>query len=280
MRNFHPLTVLVFFAAMITELMAASSPILSFILLAGAYLIFLRINGIRGAVKTAFGIGIIIFILSVMNLLFVHRGATPLFFINGKAVTLESAAYGVFSSVRLAAGILWCRNFSIIMTNDRIYCLTGKLSPKLTAMLTTAVRFIPDMISQAGKINAYTKISGKFNSELKRLMAVFSALVTWSIESGVHTADSMKCRGFELGGRTSYSNYTIKSEDLTLMILSIVSAILIFILSDRISLDFYPKIKNNTQIIPIAVSVISSASAFLFPIFFSIITERKRGKRI
>jgi energy-coupling factor transport system permease protein len=233
----------------------------------------------KGLPKELAGYMIIFLIMSLMNPLFVHRGSTPLFFLNGKAITLEAFVYGVFSSLRLTAALIWCRSFSLIMTSDRVYCLTGKLSPKITAMLTMAVRFIPDMLEQGRKISVYSKASGKYSSELKRRLGVFSALITWSIESGVQTADSMKARGFELGGRTSYSRYRYSWEDYVLIALSISADTAAFLLSSYTGVEYYPELRSETKLSALAAASAASASAYIFPAAFTLIIKKRRGKR-
>ena len=42
---------------------------------------------------------------------------------------------------------------------------------------------------------------------------MFSIVVTWSLESGIITADSMRCRGYGLPGRTSFSLYRFDRRD-------------------------------------------------------------------
>lgn len=280
MNSFHPISVLMLFASVIIAVMMGSSPIFTGVIIIGGIMMLILTRGTHGILKELSGYLLIWLVISLMNPLFVHRGATPLFFINGRAITLEATLYGMCSSMRLVGALIWCRSFSLIMTNDKIYCLTGKLSPRITAMLTTAVRFIPDMLSQAKKIGAYTKLSGEYESEFKRLSAVFSALVTWTIESGMQTADSMTARGFELGGRTSYSRFRFTFEDSILTALSIISLAFVLMLGGRISVEFYPEILSRTEKIPLAVTSASTASSYLFPIIFSVIISRKRGRRI
>ena len=44
---------------------------------------------------------------------------------------------------------------------------------------------------------------------VRSALRVFSIVVTWSLESGLITADSMRCRGYGLPGRTSFSLYRL-----------------------------------------------------------------------
>lgn len=284
MRSFHPLTILVFYAAMTAPLMLVNSFALAAVSFVGAVIVLLSVRCRTGLIRELLGYLVIFIAMSVLNPIFVHRGSTPLFFLNGRAVTLEALLYGVNSSLRLSAALIWCRSFSLVMTSDRIFCLTGKLSPKISAMLTMAVRFIPDMLAQGRKISAYSRISGKFHDDsltgrLRRLLSVFSALVTWSIESGVQTADSMKARGFELGSRTAYSRFRFSAEDFALLLLSGASCSVNFFLSSKLNTEFYPMVTFSHETTAAAVSGAMTAAAYLFPAVFGFFIKCRRGRR-
>ncbi|MBQ8296370.1 MAG: energy-coupling factor transporter transmembrane protein EcfT [Ruminococcus sp.] len=284
MKSFHPVTVLIFFAAMLTPLMTVNNPVYTAVLLVGAILILLQVRSGRGLLRELWGYLVIFLIMAAMNPLFVHRGSTPLFFLNGRAITLEAVVYGVCSALRLTASIIWCRAFSLVMTSEKLFCITGKLSPKISAMLTMTVRFIPDMLAQGRKINAYSRTSGEFPddsllSRFRRIMSVFSALVTWSIESGVQTADSMKARGFELKGRTAYSRFSYHTEDAVLLVLCIASCAAVCTISGRLNAEFYPTVKYSADTAALGAASFLSAAAYVFPTAFAMVIGLKRSRR-
>lgn len=281
MKYFHPVTMFIFFAAMIVSLMLINNPVYSVILLAGAVLIFLSLKGVSGISKELLGYLSIFIVMAVLNPLFVHRGSTPLFFLNGKAITKEAVMYGINSSFQLVAAIMWCRNFSIVMTTEKLFCLLGKLSPKITAMLTLAVRFIPDLLSQAKKIKSYSLISGRYEEKtllgnIKRYTGIFSALITWAIESGVQTADSMKARGFELGGRTSYSSFRFSAEDFILTFMSIICCVLPFFASEKVNILFYPTLNYAVDTMYLIAITVVVTLTFMFPAAFTIFINYRR----
>lgn len=275
MKIFHPVTILIFYAVMVLQLMLINNPLFAAVSLIGAVLLlFLTREGKRAVLREFMGYAGIFVIMSLLNPLFVHRGRTPLFFLNGRAVTLEAAMYGVNSAIILVTIVIWCRSFSLVMTSDRLFCLTGKLSPKITAMLTTAVRFISDMLAQGRKISSYSLASGNYNDseffgKIKRIMSVFSALVTWTLENGIQTADSMKARGFDLGGRTSYSKYRFSGADGVVIFLSILSAATAFLLNKSINIEFYPSIVYNRNTAALFAAGAINAAAYLFPVVFT-----------
>lgn len=283
MKGFHPVTLIIFYTAMVVPLMLVNNPIFTSVSLVGALIIFLMLRSGGKVGRELSGYLIIFIIMSLVNPLFVHRGSTPLFFLNGKAITKEALLYGINSSLQLVTAVIWCRGFSVVMTSDRLFCLTGKLSPKISAMLTMAVRFIPDMLRQAGKISAYSRISGEYNMKtfvgrVKRILGIFSALVTWSIESAVQTADSMKARGFELGGRTSYSKFRFAVEDGALIILSVISCAISFVLGSRANIVFYPTVYCSGASDEALAAAAALLAAYIFPAMFSLIIGLRRKR--
>ena len=52
-------------------------------------------------------------------------------------------------------------------------------------------------------------------------------MVTWSLENAIETADSMKSRGYGLGRRTAFSNYTFDKRDAKVLFVIMVLGIYI-----------------------------------------------------
>lgn len=284
MNYFHPASVLVFFIAMTVPLMLVSSPVFTAVSLAGAVAVFLHVRNGRGTARELSGYLAVFLVMSALNPLFVHRGSTPLFFLNGKAITLEALAYGINSSLRLVTAVIWFRGFSVVMTNERLFCLIGKLSPKISSALAMTVRFVPDLLAQGRKISSYSMVSGQkcdysLIGRVKNAMTVFSALITWSIESAVQTADSMKARGFELGGRTAYSRFSFAAEDALLMLLGAASCTAAFVFSKKMNVIFYPTLNYSHDPLAAAIVGILTAAAYLYPIVFAICINRRREVR-
>lgn len=275
---------MIYFAAMMIPLIMPANPVISIISLAGAAAVLFMTVGGKSVTRELAVCAAIFAVMTLVNPLFVHRGSTPLFFLNGRAITKEALLYGASSALRIVTALIWCRSFSVMMTSERLFCITGKLSPKITAMLSSAVRFIPEMLSQGRKIDSYSVLSGKFSeaslfSRFRRIMAVFSSLVTWSIENAVCTADSMKARGFELKGRTAYTHFRFAAEDAFLIILSVISALAAVLLVSYTQIEFYPVI-DLSKVSATALSVAGGAltAAMLFPVIFTaVIAIRRKG---
>ena len=153
-------------------------------------------RGRRTCRDTVFDI-LLFLLVAVTNPLFVHSGATPLFFLNGNAVTAEAVLCGIGLAVTLLSAVVWFRCFNIIMTSDKLLFLFGRLSPKIALLLSSALRFVPLFGEQARKIRAAQRTMGLYASDsltdrLCSALRVYSALITWALENAVDTGSSMK----------------------------------------------------------------------------------------
>lgn len=280
MKDFHPIAILALFSAMIGGLMISDHPIFIAVSLLGALSSLFALEPPKRLKGELFGYITLLILMMILNPLLVHRGSTPLLFINGKAITREAILFGIDSSFRLFSGILWCRGFSIAMTSERLFCLTGKLSPKLTAVLMMSVGFVPKLVEQSKRLDTFAPRSENSSifCKLRRKARIFSALVTRAIEDGMQSADSMSARGFELGGRTSYSRFRIRSADIVLILLSAVSLASCLIFGRDTRIVFYPAVTfPNSPTAVFAVSA-SAACAFIFPIILKLTVDFKKSE--
>ena len=203
----HPVVLMMYFAAVVLITMLTLSPVILAISAAGALAYFAALRGGREFMgNLAFYIPLYI-LIAVTNPLFSHNGETILFFLNDSRVTLEAVYYGMDMALMLVGVIFWFKCFSEVMTSDKIIYLFGRVIPKLSLILTMSLRFVPLFKQQAVKISRAQKTMGLYSSKSvtdKVLggIRVFSALITWALENAIDTADSMKARGYGLGGRT------------------------------------------------------------------------------
>lgn len=82
-----------------------------------------------------------------------------------------------------------------------------------------ALRFVPRFAAQLKIISNAQKCVGRDISQgnlltrAKNGLKILSILITWALENAVDTADSMRCRGYGLPGRTAFSNFRLDSRD-------------------------------------------------------------------
>ena len=158
---------------------------------------------------------------AILNPAFNHQGITTLARLpSGNPLTLESILYGVAAAVMLAAVVLWLACFSAVMTSDKTVCLFGRVAPALSLILTMSLRFIPRFRSQFRAVRDAQRCLGEDTGAGKRPFArlssavtALSAVLTWSLEDGVDTADSMRSRGYGLPGRSFFALYRFDRRD-------------------------------------------------------------------
>lgn len=114
--------------------------------------------------------------------------------------------------------MFWCKCLNVIMTSDKFLYLFGKTIPKLSLVLSMALRFIPLFKVQIKKINQAQKAMGLYASDSKfdklgSSMRVFDSLLSWSLENSIETADAMKARGYGLPGRKNFSLFRFRKAD-------------------------------------------------------------------
>ncbi len=206
-------------------------------------------------------------LISLFNPLFSHNGATPLFFLNGNPVTLEAILYGADLALMLLSALFWCKSLSTVMTTDKTLYLFGKMIPKLSLVLSMALRFIPLFLSKWKEIRTAQKAMGYYSekgivSKIGSSLCVFSALVSWALENSMDTGASMRARGYGLPGRTHFSLFRFSREDGLLLCgaWGLVALTVFGSLGGLLSLSFYPRIEALPR----------SGSAFGFYILFGL----------
>ena len=173
------------------------------------------------SVRYSFGFLLPILILAALiNPAFTHEGATILTYLpTGNPLTLESILYGLAAAGMLAAVITWFSCYTAVMTSDKFVYLFGRIIPALSLVLSMTLRFVPKFKAQFAAVKEAQKCVGRDTAEgsvisrLKNAVRVLSIVTTWALENAIETADSMKCRGYGLPGRTAYSIYRFDSRD-------------------------------------------------------------------
>ena len=251
-KDYHPLVNSLYFASVILITMFTSHPILQIIGFTGS-VIYLRIaKGNESATRTIVGCFVTFLLIVLLNPLVNHQGVTILFYLsNGNPITLESIIFGLSAGLTFVTAILWFASHNVVMTSDKLMYIYGKITPSLALVFSMSLRFVPLFKRRLGEIQfarsgivSKTKKRG-FIGKLKESLAIFSAFVSWILESSVETADSMRSRGFGLGKRTSFSLYKFTKRDATCLIYIFVLDILLFWMAKNrlLKMVYYPAIK-------------------------------------
>ena len=222
----NPIAVAVWFFCVTGMAMFCSNPALMGISMLGGLAFFLMRNGLSSG-RTHLYFLLLFVVLALANPLVSHNGVTVIFVMNDNPVTLEALLYGINSSAMIVGILYWFRSFTQIMTSEKLLYLTGALSPKLSLVLSMAVRFVPLFGRQWQKIDNAQKAMGLYREDnaidaVSGKLRVFSVLVTWALENGITTADSMEARGCGVSRRTSFHNFRLRSGDYILLAVSVV----------------------------------------------------------
>ena len=170
----------------------------------------------------------------------------------------------------ILAVLLWFRCFSKIMTSDKLLYIFSALSPKAALILSIALRYVPLFFKKRREISDSAKGMGIFKADnvpdrLKGHMGVFSALVTWGLEKGIITADSMDARGYGTGRRSCFSLFAFKLKDG--LFLGISGLLFLFVLLGQIfggiDYSFYPSLSVGLDPPVLSVSAVFFILCFL-----------------
>ncbi len=242
--RFEPFAVLIYFACVTGCAMFMMHPVLIALSLMGAFALWFTRNGF-GHMRSHLIYLVLFIVMTLINPLTHHNGVTVLLVINDNPVTLEALIYGAVASAMIIGVMYWFRCFSQIMTSDKLLYIFGRLSPRIALVLSMALRYVPRLSAQAKKINGAQKTLGLYREDnvidaARGGMRVFSILVTWALENGITTADSMAARGYGAGRRSFYAIYHMRKADIAAIIVSLALMCALIALRRYAAFAFYP----------------------------------------
>lgn len=242
--DFHPVAQAAYFAAAAGVAMFSMDPVVLALSLAGAVGLCALTGGL-GSLRWQGGMLLLFLVLAVLNPLTHHDGVTVLLVVNHRPITLEACLYGLSAAGMVVGMVYWFRGFSQVMTSDRLLVLLGGLSPRLSLVVSMALRYVPLFGRQWKKTQQTQRALGLYREEnsMDRCRAglrVFSIMTTWALENGVITADSMTARGYGLGRRSHFRKVSFGLYDGLLTGLSLLLAALA--LWGARSIAYYPRL--------------------------------------
>lgn len=251
MREFHdynPIAVAVYYLCMTLITMFTMNPIILMISLVASvvnYALYAK-GGIRPHIFSV----VLFLILAVINPLVNHNGMTVLFYLNERPITMEAALYGVTAAGMTVASLYWLRAFGKAMTADKLLYLFGRLSPKISLILSMAIRYVELMRNRWKKIQTTQKALGLYDDgnlidAMRGRARVLSILITWVLENGIITAESMEARGYGSTRRSYFKLFRFRGRDLLVIAVSIALAAVGIVGLSYASIDWYPGIKTN-----------------------------------
>ena len=247
---YHPAINLIYFVAVIAATFLFRQPVFLGIAYFCAFAYSIKRNGWKS----------LVFNLTLLPLVAVfacyysgynHFGVTVLGknFIDNN-MTLESMLYAVTLGVQAATFAMWMSCVHSVFTADKVVYLFGRVSPKLSLYLAIVLRMVPRLKVQARKISIARKSIGRgsdqgnFFCRCRNRISIFSMVLTWLLESFSTIADSMRCRGYSLKGRTAFSIYRFDNRDRSFVValFACVTLLLMGWLLNQTGIIFDPRI--------------------------------------
>lgn len=243
--SYNPIVCFVYFAGTIVISMLTMHPAAALSSLVMAAVCYINIHG-RDAFKLI-GVMLPIYVLlALANPVFNTRGETVLFtYIGGRAFTLEALYYGIVLAAMFVSVIIWFFVYHKVMTADKLLYIFGGLVPAVGLALSMILRLVPYYGNHMKSISA-TRKAMACDGDNKTMEAanIMLAMLSWSLEEGIVTSDSMRCRGYGCGKRSRFSVYTFKAGDALLMLWIIVLILCIIMCKAKKGLEavFLPHI--------------------------------------
>ena len=213
----HPAVSMCYFVCVIGLTLACPHMVTVLLSLVGGAMFNLALRGGKAFGRTMRFVLPMFLIVCIGNPMVNHRGVTMLFLLFNQWITLEAIVYGIVTACSLAAIILWFGCYQEVMTSDKFLYLFGKIAPATALLITSALRFIPQMQQNAAQIKESRAMlqdnSPRLFQKLAHAIQNLSALLGMSMENAVQTADSMKARGFGARRRTTFHLFRFDARD-------------------------------------------------------------------
>ena len=276
--TYHPIVNFIYFLTVICLGMFFMHPGLLCISAVFAFCYSVRLGG-RKQVRFNLALLPAALVAAAVNLLFVHKGMTTLFYIGANPVILESILYGLTAGIMVIGIAMWCSCLSKVMTSDKIVYLFGRVLPSVSLIFSMSLRMVGLFTDQAKRIAEGQRALGRNPETLTEKIAfglrVLSILVTWALENAIDTADSMKARGYGLPGRTAYNIFKFEKKDCLMLaeIAMLLAVIALGIAKGQLTMQFYP----YTSISEPGWCTVTTFGAYVLLTALPLLTKGKEG---
>lgn len=222
--SYHPAINFIFFGTVIVFSFLFTQPV--FLLL--SYVCAFAYSAYLGQWKALIFNGVVfvgIILYALYYASYNHFGITNLA-INwiGNQITLESVYAGFVRGIHLSTAAMWFFCTVKIVSSDKVMYLLGRIWPKLSLFFSIFLRAVPQVAGRFARVNRTQSAIGRgvtqgsLLARMRNMVRVFSIVITWTLESLVDSAASMKSRGYSLRGRTAFSLYRFDNRDRSVVI--------------------------------------------------------------
>lgn len=281
-KSVHPISAFAFYVFAFVLSMTASHPFLLTVSFIAGLVYEIKLSGEKSFLFLLKVILPMICLITLFNGIFSHYGVTVLFKMhNGNNFTLEALIFGLVFSIRTASALLWLNSFNEIITSDKFIFLFGRVSPKIALVISMVLRFIPLVRSQSEEIKKTEKGIGNlptdknFIGKIRHGARRLSILISWTLEKGIDSADSMKARGYGLPGRTSYNNYRVNFKDALFLICTLVASGMFVFVGSNYKASYNPVIEIPMPDTLSSIFIILIALVLLLPTLYDLQEDRK-----
>ena len=268
--NCHPAVNFLFFVGAIGFSVLIQHPAYLIAGAIGAAVYYLLLSGRAGWKRIAMLLPMFL-ALTVVNPLFNTYGERVLFYVFGRPYTVEALLYGAAIAGVFLVMMLWFGCYNAVMTSDKFLFLFGQIAPNTALLITMTLGLIPRLQERSAQIRTAQKMLLPENKRLlPRLHAAnrnLSALLTWSMENAVQTADSMKARGYGVRRRTTFHLFVFDSRDAAVLglILALAGICVLGRVFGHGTMEFYPRMDAVFTGVSGTVLYIAFAVLALFP---------------
>ncbi len=148
-------------------------------------------------------LGTMIFLSSLINALFTHRGSSVIFklpeswlLIGGK-ITLESLVFGIINGLVIGSLYIAFNIFNLALNTKQITRLIPKLFHPIAITISIALTFFPSIQQRARDIKEAQLIRGNQMKHIVDWLPVFLPLLISSLENAFLLSESMTARGYQ-----------------------------------------------------------------------------------
>lgn len=220
-RSLHPAPLLAYYAGAALLSMMLLHPVF----LGSSVLFWIALNLTYGSRENMLRTLILFMaagaVLFVFNPLFSRQGEHVIFLLGNRPVTLEAIGYGATLILSVLSVLFAFMSYRLVVTTDKFVYLFGGMWPKGTLLLVMAMRFFPllqdrlRIVTRVQRAKGVSLRRGTLRERGENGMRLLQALLGWSLEEALQTADSMKARGFGTGPRSAYAAYRMRLRDWT-----------------------------------------------------------------